>query len=80
MPLKILSPDIVHKSDVGGVALDLGDEAALRDALLRMHERVLALRPGARLAGFTVQAMARRPRALVRASPPVPTGAPDRST
>ncbi|MET0981573.1 MAG: bifunctional acetate--CoA ligase family protein/GNAT family N-acetyltransferase [Telluria sp.] len=62
--LKILSPDVVHKSDVGGVALDLGDEAALRDALRRMRERVLALRPGARLSGFTVQAMARRPRAL----------------
>jgi acetyltransferase len=62
--LKIVSPDISHKSDVGGVVLDLGDEAALGEALRRMRERVHALRPQARLAGFTVQAMARRPRAL----------------
>jgi len=62
--LKILSPDISHKSDVGGVALDLDDEAALRQALQAMRARVLALRPDARLAGFTVQAMARRPHAI----------------
>lgn len=62
--LKIVSPDIAHKSDVGGVALDLADAPALREALERMRARVLALRPQARLAGFTVQAMARRPRAL----------------
>ncbi|MGB8656604.1 MAG: acetate--CoA ligase family protein [Candidatus Zixiibacteriota bacterium] len=30
--LKILSPDITHKTDVGGVALDLQDEAAVRPA------------------------------------------------
>jgi acetyltransferase len=62
--LKIASPDIPHKSDAGGVALDLGDAAALAGALARMRERVQALRPGARLFGFTVQAMARRPYAL----------------
>lgn len=62
--LKIVSPDITHKSDVGGVALDLGDAQAVRDALASMRERVRTLRPQARLAGFTVQAMARRPRAL----------------
>ena len=62
--LKIVSPDIVHKSDVGGVALDLADGAALAAALARMRERVAALRPGARLEGYTVQAMARRPHAL----------------
>jgi len=61
--LKILSPDIVHKSDVGGVALDLADEAALLGALDAMHARVRALRPQARLEGYTVQAMARRPQA-----------------
>ncbi|VXB98572.1 bifunctional acetate--CoA ligase family protein/GNAT family N-acetyltransferase [Massilia sp. 9I] len=61
--LKILSPDIVHKSDVGGVALDIADEAALAAALRAMLARVRAGRPGARLAGFTVQAMARRPQA-----------------
>ena len=62
--LKIVSPDIAHKAEVGGVALELGDEHALRDAAARMRARLQALRPQARLEGFTVQAMARRPRAL----------------
>ncbi|MFC5547085.1 GNAT family N-acetyltransferase [Massilia aerilata] len=61
--LKILSPDIAHKTDVGGVVLDLAGEAELAQALEAMLARVRAARPQARLAGFTVQAMARRPRA-----------------
>jgi acetyltransferase len=61
--LKILSPDIAHKTDVGGVVLDLADDASLSHALEAMLARVRAARPQARLAGFTVQAMARRPRA-----------------
>jgi acetyltransferase len=61
--LKILSPDIVHKSDVGGVILDIADEAALEGALEAMLARVRERMPDARLAGFTVQAMARRPQA-----------------
>jgi acetyltransferase len=62
--LKILSPDIVHKSDVGGVVLDIADEAALAAALAAMVARVRSLVPQAQLAGFTVQAMARRPQAV----------------
>ncbi len=58
--LKILSPDISHKSDVGGVALDLADERAVRDAAQAMLTRVAAARPQARLEGFSVQAMVRR--------------------
>lgn len=61
--LKVLSPDVVHKSDVGGVVLDLADEGALARALESMAARVRTLAPGARLAGYTVQAMARRPQA-----------------
>jgi acetyltransferase len=61
--LKILSPDITHKSDVGGVALNLRDEAALRSACTAMLERVAAVRPQARIEGFTVQPMAQRPQA-----------------
>jgi acetyltransferase len=61
--LKILSPDVAHKTDVGGVVLDLADDAALAQAAGAMVARVRAARPQARLAGFTVQAMARRPRA-----------------
>jgi len=61
--LKILSPDISHKSDVGGVRLDLADEAQLRQAADAMLAQVHAARPNARIAGFTVQAMVRRPMA-----------------
>jgi acetyltransferase len=62
--LKILSPDITHKSDVGGVALDLLDAAAVRTAAHAMRARLSTLKPGARLNGWTVQAMARRPEAV----------------
>lgn len=61
--LKILSHDISHKSDVGGVVLDLGDEAALRAAVDAMLARVRQRQPEARLQGFTVQAMVKRSRA-----------------
>jgi acetyltransferase len=62
--LKILSPQISHKSDVGGVALDLEDADAVRHAATAMLQRVRALRPDATQLGFSVQAMVRRPRAL----------------
>ena len=62
--LKILSPQITHKSDVGGVALNLEDEGAVRRAALAMKQRVAQLRPDATITGFTVQAMVRRPQAL----------------
>ncbi|MEO6277395.1 bifunctional acetate--CoA ligase family protein/GNAT family N-acetyltransferase [Roseateles sp.] len=61
--LKILSPDISHKSDVGGVVLALADEAALRTAADQMLARVRSVKPSARITGFTVQAMVRRPHA-----------------
>jgi len=62
--LKVLSPDISHKSDVGGVALDLEDEAAVGAAAEGIARRMTELRPEARLSGFTVQQMARRPGAF----------------
>jgi acetyltransferase len=61
--IKILSPDINHKSDVGGVVLDLETPVALRTAAHAMHGRLSELQPAARLQGFSVQAMARRPQA-----------------
>lgn len=61
--LKIRSPDITHKSDVGGVVLDIADAAALRAAAEAMLARVRTSRPQARVDGFTLQAMARRPQA-----------------
>ena len=59
--LKILSPDISHKSDVGGVQLGLRDANELREAAHDMLTRVRQLRPEAHITGFTVQAMAARP-------------------
>ena len=61
--LKVLSPDLSHKSDAGGVMLDLRDESALVSAVHQMLGCVGALRPDARIEGFSVQAMARRPQA-----------------
>jgi acetyltransferase len=61
--LKVLSPDVVHKTDVGGVALDL-EPAAVRAAALEMQARVLAARPGARIEGFLLQPMLHRPGAF----------------
>jgi acetyltransferase len=62
--LKIRSPDIIHKTDVGGVVLNLGDADRVRREADRMLERVRAARPEARLDGFLVQAMIGRPGAL----------------
>lgn len=59
--LKILSPDISHKTDVGGVCLNLRDDGELERAAQEMVARVRIAQPNARVAGFTVQAMASRP-------------------
>jgi acetyltransferase len=61
--LKIESPDIVHKSDVGGVALNLDGAESVRQAAEAMAERLQRSVPEARLAGFVVQEMIRKPRA-----------------
>ncbi|MBX3506200.1 MAG: bifunctional acetate--CoA ligase family protein/GNAT family N-acetyltransferase [Parvibaculum sp.] len=59
--LKILSPDITHKSDVGGVALGLDSAEAVSEAASRMVSRVCRFHPGAEIEGFTVQQMVRKP-------------------
>ncbi|MES2934422.1 MAG: bifunctional acetate--CoA ligase family protein/GNAT family N-acetyltransferase [Pseudomonadota bacterium] len=59
--LKILSPEISHKTEVGGVALDLEAPQAVEAAAQAMQKRLHELRPDATLRGFSVQAMARRP-------------------
>ena len=61
--LKILSPDISHKSDAGGVHLNLRDEAEARAAAETMLATIRSALPQARLTGFTVQAMVQRPMA-----------------
>jgi acetyltransferase len=59
--VKILSDDISHKSDVGGVRLGLESADAARDAAKAMLERIAREHPNARIDGFTVQAMVHRP-------------------
>jgi acetyltransferase len=61
--LKILSSQLSHKSDVGGVALALDGDADVEAAARAMLDRVARQRPDARVTGFTVQAMVRRPQA-----------------
>jgi acetyltransferase len=56
--LKVLSAQISHKSDVGGVALSLRDPAAVQRAARTILERAAAARPDAILDGVLVQAMA----------------------
>ncbi len=59
--IKILSPDIVHKSDVGGVVLDLENPQEVEHAAQAMLNRIRDIEPDARIRGFSVQRMARRP-------------------
>ena len=61
--LKIMSRDIVHKSDVGGVVLNLTNADAVRAATADILARAKALRPEARISGVIVQAMVVRPKA-----------------
>src|SRR5690606_17259932 len=58
--LKILSPDILHKTDVQGVALNLASPEQVEAAARTMLERIAVARPDARITGFTVQQMVRR--------------------
>ena len=55
--LKVASPDIAHKSEAGGVALNLADEDALRQAWQAMVRSVAAHAPEARIDGYSVQPM-----------------------
>jgi acetyltransferase len=61
--IKILSDDISHKSDVGGVELAIKSAGEAREAARTMLEKVRNLRPQARIRGFTVQPMVARPHA-----------------
>lgn len=61
--LKIVSPDITHKSEAGGVALSLSGAGAVLGAARQMMSHIAATQPKARLDGLLVQEMAQRPRA-----------------
>lgn len=55
--LKVISPDISHKTDVGGVALNLADADAVRARYVSMMEQVRRRVPNARIDGVSVQTM-----------------------
>lgn len=57
--LKLDSPDITHKTEAGGVELNLKDEAQVRSAFARIVEKAARWQPGAIVRGVTVQKMAR---------------------
>lgn len=57
--LKVLSPDITHKTDAGGVALNIEDQAMVRAAYAGMMRTVAERAPSARIEGVTVQRMIR---------------------
>ena len=55
--LKILSPQIVHKTDAGGVVLDINSENELREAYNRITQKAKEYNPEAEILGVTVQRM-----------------------
>jgi len=55
--LKVCSPDVTHKSDVGGVALDLASAEMVAAAYQNIARRLRERRPDARFDGVTVQKM-----------------------
>lgn len=61
--VKIISPQITHKSDVGGVSLNLADTEAAVAAAKAMHERISREHPDAAIQGFAVETMCIRPHA-----------------
>ena len=56
--LKIVSPDIAHKTEVGGVVLGLNDASAVATAYARLLANVAAKAPAARIEGVLVASMA----------------------
>jgi acetyltransferase len=61
--MKIDSPDITHKSDVGGVRLNVREPRSVRTVFRELMEAVKAAAPQARLDGVTVEPMVERPHA-----------------
>ena len=58
--LKVQSAQLLHKTEVGGVAVGLADAAALRSAWDAMVQRIADTRPDAAIDGYLVEAMAER--------------------
>ncbi|MCR6623188.1 MAG: acetate--CoA ligase family protein [archaeon YNP-LCB-024-027] len=55
---KIVSPDIIHKSDVGGVIVNIKNEEEAKNAYKKIMENVAKNKPDAKIIGIFVQEMA----------------------
>lgn len=55
--VKLISPDITHKSDVGGVVLNIETAEQAREAACQIRKRALAAQPQASVTGYAVQRM-----------------------
>lgn len=63
--MKISSPDILHKSDIGGVRVGLADAMAVRDTYELIEYRARKYSPQARIWGILVQEMVRKGREIL---------------
>jgi acetyltransferase len=63
--MKISSPDILHKSDIGGVKVGVSDPASARDTYELIEYRARKYSPGARIWGVLVQEMVRKGREML---------------
>ena len=63
--IKIVSPDIIHKSDVGGVKLNLATPEMVRDAFDLMMLRIRQRAPETRIEGVYVEKMCKRGREVI---------------
>lgn len=55
--MKIISPQIIHKSDVGGIRLNLNSKKEVADAFFNITNRVKDITPGATIYGVMIQEM-----------------------
>ena len=56
--MKIVSPDILHKSDAGGVKVDINDEKGVREAYNEIMKNAKAYKADADIHGVVIQEMA----------------------
>lgn len=62
---KILSPDIVHKTEIGGVTLDIRDEEEMRAAFESIEARVREAAPDARIEGIQIEQFVKGGREII---------------
>jgi acetate---CoA ligase (ADP-forming) len=65
LAVKVDSADIEHKSDIGGVKLNIASDGELRAAIVAIAENVQRARPDARVRGILLQRMMRAPVELI---------------